>query len=376
MTRAIIHLGDPDTGDVLERWETGDGKLIEGSVDRAGGKTASTLSVIVADPELLLASTLPLPTRNARVPMECWLGRTNAPPKVFAGYLSQLTPSGAPGRLELLAVDKSKGLRRVARSRNLTGSGTGDLIRRIAAPHGWEVDLSRADFADRQLASVLQHGETDAEVIGRIAEATGHSAIFDGDTVRLVPLAYAGVTEEFRLIYGENVVSYQFSVDELTRSTTPNVFDFDGAEAARDDEVEAIDRPVEMDRTLGLSADHNGSPSYTSQQRTKAIQALARSKKLFQASIESTDVFPGARVDTAVFTLEGFGERFSGVWFVDSMSHDLVRCRTTLELYNSGSGGSPVVAPTGLDDDESEDVDSDSSFGGGQSGGGGAGSSF
>lgn len=90
------------------------------------------------------------------------LMRTNKPPKVFAGFVSQLTASGAPGRLRIMAVDRSKSMRRVPLSRNLTAGTPGDVLRRLCEPYGIRVDLRRANLDDVQFAQVLQQGETNA----------------------------------------------------------------------------------------------------------------------------------------------------------------------------------------------------------------------
>lgn len=333
MTTAIIHLGEG----AEYRWETGDGEFLEGSIQRAGGDTASTLSFKIADPRLELANSLPLPNKNARVPVECWLGRTASPPKVFAGYLSQMTPSGTPGRLELMAVDKSKSLRRVARSRNLTASTPGDLLKRLCGFHGIEVDLSRANLDDLQFASVLQHGETDAEVVSRILGELGHVGHYQAGTLYVIDQSGDDYEETIRLVYGDNIRTYSFAIDELTRATTPNLYDMDGTKAAEDEDAEAVDRPVMLDRSTGLSISYGDFPSYTKQQLEKAKKAQARKKRVFEASIESTDCFPEASVKDAV-VLEGFGDRLSGVWFIDTLEHDLVTGRTKFDLYNAGSG--------------------------------------
>jgi len=336
MTLAIIHIKDPMTGVVL-KFQSGDGVLISGSVRIQGGKSASTLDIELADPLLKLANTLPLPTRNDRIAIECWLGRSNKPPKVFAGYVSQITATGAPGRLKIMAVDKSKGMRRVPRSRNLTAGTPGDVFRRLCEPAGIRVDLSRADLNDVQFAQVLQQGETDAEVVSRLLGEVGHYGWYENETLYII--SRGRVRDDgppIRLLYGTNIKSYQFAIDELTRETTPNLFDMEGEQLAGLADTEASEQPVELSRSAGLHLAAGGFPSYTDTQVEQIKKAHGRAKKIFSASIESTDAFPGASLDDAVI-IEGMGQRFSGVWLIDSITHSLRDARTSFSLYNAGS---------------------------------------
>ncbi|MDZ7703369.1 MAG: hypothetical protein U5L04_02665 [Trueperaceae bacterium] len=333
MTLAIINMTHDGNA---WRWETGDGTLIEGVVSREGGDSASSLEWTLSDPLLEWAERLPLPTRNSRVAVEAWLGDTQSPPKVFAGYLNNHTVGGPPGRLQLTAVDKSKSLRRVARSRTLSKSSIPDLLRRLCEPHGISVDLSRADLDDLEYAQVLQHGETDSELIDRILGSVGHRGFYQNDTLYVIE---SGRTRDrqIRLVYGQNVSQFNFEVDELTTSTTPNVTDFEGHTATKiDDQVEAVDRPVELSRETGLRINFDGLPSFTDQQLEQAKKAQARAKKVFKGQIQATEGFPEATVDDEVI-LEGFGQRYSGVWFVDSLSHSLKTGRTSFNLENAGS---------------------------------------
>lgn len=331
----IIQLQDPDSG-AVHRWESGDGTFIGGQVSLGQGDEASSLRFEIADPRLALSNALPLPTKSARVPVECWFGPGPAPPKVFAGYVSSYTPTIAPDRLDILVTDKAKGARRVKKSRNLTVSDAAGLVRFVADENDLAVDISQADLAQVQFGTVLQHGETDLQVLGRMMSATGHSVYVRGETlfVRKNDSVRDG-NRTARLQYGVNVgVGLRFEIDEFTQRTTPNVFDFEG-DAANASDVEAVDRPVQLGRT-GLAIQQNLEPSFTSQQVEKAMKAQGRAKEVFKAIIPATEAFPEIDVDDFAL-LEGFGPRLSGVWNIKSLTHDLKLNTTSFELYNGGA---------------------------------------
>lgn len=332
----ILQLQSLEEGARLYRWESGDGVLLGGQVVLGQGERASSLSVELADPALELANTLPLPIRNARVQVECWMGAGAAPPKVFAGYLANLTATMGPGRIELLATDKAKGARRVTRARNLTASNGAALVRQIARENELDVDLSEAQLDQVTFTSVLQHGESDVELLTRVLSATGHQVFVRGGTlyVRRNDATRSGANV-LRLQYGENIAGVSVEVDEFTPRTTPNLFDRDGSRAGEAGDVEAQERPVQLKRT-GLAIQAGDEPSYTSQQLTRALEAQARAREAFRAQVQATEAFPLVDVDDQV-VLEGVGARFSGVWNIRTITHSFAPERTQLELYNGGA---------------------------------------
>lgn len=315
--------------------ETGDGLLVGGECTLNQGDEASQLSLEIVDDRLQFSNALPLPTKNSRVDIECWFGAPQRPPKIFAGFVVGYTPTFGPERLKILAVDKAKGTRRIKRSRNLTQNDPESLVRAIAEPQGLSVDMSEADISGLSFSSALQHAETDAELLNRVLP-DDHRWFVRGDTLYVRKHdAFREEPEVIRLRYGVNVESGGgFEIDEFTPRDTPNLFDYDGEIAAEDGDVEAVDRPVHLRRS-GMTIQTEEHPSYTSQALERAMEAEARAGEVFRGSITATEAYPKADVDDQVI-LEGFGGRFSGVWNIESITHQFVPERTAFELTSGG----------------------------------------
>lgn len=332
---AIVRLNDD--GQVYE-WRTGDGVLRSGTVTLGEGKAASSVKLELIDPRLELANALPLPQRRTRVPLEVWFGYGSTLPKVFSGYLSTLSASGLPGSLSLTAVDKAKGLRRVSKARNLTSVSPAAVMQKLADEDGIELDLSLADFGNVQFASTWQMSESNMDIITRLAEECGHVVYVRDDVVSVKAVGVAGPDRVLRVPFGPEVANgFSFQVDELTRATTPNVFDLDGGLLAQADDLEQETAEV-MTRlaNTGLVLANEGAPEFTSQAEQRSLKAQAKARQLFEASLDLTRAYPEVDVDWQVL-LEGYGPRFSGAWNVREVTHDVIGGTTSLELYNGGS---------------------------------------
>lgn len=344
---AIVKLAAGDGSGAFYQWRTDDQapddfRLLSGRATLREGKDASSLDIEVPDPRLELANSLPLPykTSSKRIPIEAWFGFAPRLTKIFAGYYTGFRSSGLPGRISLTAVDKSKGTRRVQKSRNLTSATPAQLIRTLAKEAELAVDLSAApELETVQFSGVLQMGETDAEVLTRVLEGAGYAWRTRGDTIVVQPLG-ATQTKRVEVRMGQNVANgFSIDVDELTRATTPNVYDIDGSVTYDDQgaglDAEALERATKLDRT-GLTIATEVSPSYSKQAEERALKAQARAKEVFKASVPLTEAIPDVDVDHHA-VLFGFGARFNGIWNISEVEHDLKVGRTSLEIYNGGS---------------------------------------
>lgn len=327
--RVIIRMTGPG-GDTW-RWETGGGTLKAASVSLKAGDQASSAQATLVDTRLELANTLPQPAEDAAVRFEAWLGEQDAetPPKVFGGFASQYTPQG--GELEIMAVDESRDLRREQKSRNVAASTPLELARFVAGPRGLSVDASEADLSDIQYSQIVQHGESDWSMLNRLLGQVGHRAFVRGSELIIQKVGQTradGVTP--RLRYGDNVREYSFQLDEATSSDTPSMYDREGAQAGSGGGGPATERPVHLQRT-GLRVDAKATPSFTDQQLERQLEAQARGEKILTGSITATEPYPNVDVDDGV-ELVGFGDRFSGIWLIESLSHTHTGY-TTFEIH-------------------------------------------
>lgn len=321
-------------------WRNAHKDLRAASVTLGEGKAASSLKLDLIDPRLELASVLPLPHRKTRIPVEVWFGYGTKLPKVFTGYMSSLTASGLPGSLSIVAVDKAKGLRRVSKSRNLTGASADAIIKKLVEEVGLKIDLTGAKLSDVAFASALQMGESNMDMISKLAKQCGHEVYVRGNTVFIKAVGYAIQDKVLRVPFGSGVANgFNFQVNEFTRSTTPNVFDIDGGRLTNtpDIELEAAEVVTHLANT-GLVLASEGTPEFTSQAEQRSLKAQAKAKRLFEASISFTRAYPDLDVDWQLL-LENWGPRFSGAWNIESVEHDLVNGTTSVQIYNGGSSG-------------------------------------
>ena len=93
------------------RIETGDNLFQDGTVTLSRRGEAQTANISIHDHQLEIANALRLPTSKNKVEMEVWLGEDARDiTKIFHGYAVGWTPSGAPPTLDIMAIDKSRGM--------------------------------------------------------------------------------------------------------------------------------------------------------------------------------------------------------------------------------------------------------------------------
>jgi phage protein D len=283
---------------------------------------------------------LPYKRGNERVSVDVWFGFANQPLfKVFAGYLNKFSFGGLPGSITLTAGDKGRQARREVRTVTRANSSVAVLMRTLAEDNGLEIDFTDASESldEVRYEQMIQHNESDWDLLERLAEQTGHSAFIRGNTVFIRQVGDTRSAEPIIVEVGTNVSNgFKFSVPELTRSTTPNIYDqenplFEGS----DFDEHAIDRPAHID-PLGLNIQATLAPSFDAQALERTKQAQARARKIFTATFPMTTAFPEADVDDQIIA-RGFGRRFDGVWNVEGITHDLVRSTTVFNCFNGGS---------------------------------------
>lgn len=314
-----------------ERFGWGDGRLVGGKVRRAHGKQASSAQLTFSDPRGVLRDALPLPFAQEAVAV--WAG-FGAPELLFTGRVARLGWA-SDGRLDVQAVDRSVRLRRVQRARNLANMTLTRLADQLAREEGLVLEASGAD-ADATLtrfASILQHGETDWEVLERVAGWCGHTVEVVGEQLVLRSLGSTSSVAALRLRAGDGqLVSVQFEVSRPLPSTTGKIKSRAG-EVVGEDRGEAQARAV-LAAATGLAEDEDDLED--DKPLDLARVARARKWRRLEAQARLARVPPGLRLGQGV-EIEGFGARFSGVWIVDGYEVDLATLGCELTLYNSGA---------------------------------------
>lgn len=345
-------------------YRSGDGFFEGGSVTLRKGRTGNEATIELADPMLELASSVPLPVRErqrveepvfvpgfdlsttrmvtvgGRTQVRVFIGQGPPASLVFAGVVTGLEAEGLRGRLTLTAGDKARGARRIERSLVRSDVAADALIREFADFEELDVDFSRAPrLSEIRFTQVTLYGETTQDALDRLLGSSGHTWYVDDETI-VVEEVGTQHDEPVEVLFGEDVRDgFRFRVEEFRRGTTPNVISadgqplYDGADAQFFDE-DAVERFTRLERT-GLALQAAAAPALDSQRIQQAIEAQSRARKVFKASLTLTTVRPDITLDTTLL-LRGFGPRFSGIWFVERITHPLASGGTRLELYNGG----------------------------------------
>ena len=340
MSPTVVRIGGVEFRD-------GDGQLISVKVVLAEGSERTRATVVVADPLFEISSSLPLPHEDAKVSVEVFAGD-----KVFSGYLSTVTSSlssSSPGKISLTASDTFSSSRRSSNARVLTDASAAQQMEILAQEAGLELvfqgdsenQLNRVQYGQR-----VQRGSSDAKLLRETLEALGHTYQVREDRLYVRPVGdRSGDIVEVAPGSDGNLESISFTIKELDRDTTPNVYSRAGDSTFEqnlnlDPDVQA--RAVRLERT-GVLFEARDLPSFTDQTLERAANAQARARKIFEAKAKLIDLNISLDVDSQVL-LRGLGPRFSGVWNVERVTHSRSPLRSTsLDLYNGGGNDSGGV---------------------------------
>lgn len=307
------------------------GELISGRIRRAHGKQASSLQLTLSDPSGELRDTLPLPLATEAV--QVWAG-AGSPTLLFTGRVSRLGWSS--DRLEVQAVDRSVRLRRTQRSRNLANLTLTRLARQLATQEELELDVTQADdeASLTRFASLLQHGETDWELLERAADLCGHTVEVDDERLVVRSLYREAAPAALRLAYGDGqLTNLRWEISRPLPSKTGKIKSRAG-EVVSEDVGEAQARRV-LTLATGRGEEEDGLDDDKPLDLKRV--ALARRARRMEASVELVTIPAGLRLGMALEVL-GYGPRISGIWIVDGYEVDLATLRCTLSLYSSGQG--------------------------------------
>ena len=341
MSPTVVRIGGVEFRD-------GDGQLISVKVVLAEGKSRTTSQVVLADPLMEIATALPLPHEDAKVPFEVFAG-----PKVFTGYLSKIShrqSDTSPGKLTLSGTDELSHRRRRTEARVLTDASAAQQLAILAEAAG--LGLSFHGDSEEQLDQVqygqrVHRGMSDPAAMFEMLDALGHTYEVRANSIRVREVGAQSEDNLITLSFGTtgNMQSLTINVQELSSDTTPNVYSQAGdstfeQDLSLDPDVQA--RAVRLERT-GVLFDATDIPSFTDQTLEQARNAQARARKIFKAKVVLIDFESELDVDRQVL-IRGVGGRFSGVWNVERVTHSLYPLRSTsLDLYNGGGNDSGGV---------------------------------
>lgn len=333
---AIVRVGD------LEWATSGDlGSLgiMSADVTLMKGRVASSCDVVIDDNRGEIANLIGLPhTRNAPE-VKVWFGWHPTLSQIFDGRLTSLRVQYLPGEVQITATDKGTKHRKQGRARTLATMSAAQFVRQIADESGLSVTVTKeAELETFRFSEILQHGESNADVLQRVLEGIGWESHIRGETLHVRPKTDdSGSTNIVEIALGRDVLGRpSFEVDAFTRRRTPNVYDATGEPVFNDStaDPDVTERLVVLDQT-GLLLTNEDFPSYTSQAIERAQAAQANAQEVFRGSL-TLDARPDLDV-SQMLLLRGFGARWNGLWRISMVKHDLVRSTTTVEIFNGGA---------------------------------------
>jgi hypothetical protein len=322
------------------RWMSGasNDALLDVSVKLSSGRKADTMTIDLRDRDLSIDTAVPEPVRGQQMKVDCFM--LGGAFKAFSGFLVGKRFDMARRVLSLDFQDRASGMRHVERSTNLTNTSALAVLELVAERNGLELDASSAD-TDRldqiSFRSVLWHGETDWDVVDRIARGAGHTAS-ERDGVLIV-------REQWRVDEGSNLpvlIPSDFTsgpvitVKERRRDTTPQIVGLDGEDVGYGSDGEPVTRDVRLYRT-GLSTAAVNTPQIASQALEREISAQARARRERDLSGSLRGIWHRLAPDEPVL-LSSAGQ-YSGIWMVDDItfSDSSKGLSTKVTMYNGGT---------------------------------------
>lgn len=321
----------------------GDGVLIALSCTRTRLKKGSSIQLTLADNRFELANSIPLPTADAPVAINAAWGPQGRLRRIFTGRASTMTATLSPGRIEIQGVDASKRAKLVERARVRATIELEQIAREVADDLGVTLDAPSALL--RQIgpfASVLQHGETDWDVLVRLCDAVGVDAWVEGGddaTAGVLYLRQTGAVDETRppvvLRAGENILSWSVEIEAKTRRTTSNVINLKGVPVLEGASEAVQARAVQLANT-GVVLASDDAPSFSDDTIQRALKAGAKQRRVFVATVTIAPAIPELTPRSALF-VEGMGARYNGAWVIESITDDMIADRQTLTIYSDGA---------------------------------------
>ena len=147
--------------------------------------------------------------------------------QIFAGEITAIRRRilGTRERsLEVRAYDRLHRLRKRQNLRQLADVGAAEFASAVAGDLGLSAETAGDSPAARPL--VIQHGQSDLDLLADLSDAAGLNFWLDGDTLRLVSLGGDG-QDEVRLAVGENILELTSDVSAEPMRKSSQAFGWD-----------------------------------------------------------------------------------------------------------------------------------------------------
>ena len=263
--------------------------------------------------------------------LEISLGYDSNDEVVFKGIITKFgIKTRRRGDSVLIVEVKNKAIKMTVgrKSKYFYESKDSDVMSEIVSEYGLSSSFEDTVF---EHAKVVQYRSTDWDFVLSRAEANGKICLANDD-VFMVQEPNPNLSSMFTLAYGDNVISFNASIDsrDQLKTVTAQGWDFGDQEII---EAEATEPSINGMGNLTASnlADVIGTDPYLISHGGKTeqaeLQAWADAQLLRNrlAKIQGTLSIQGYAgiIPTNVITLDGFGERFNGEIYVSGIKHQV-----------------------------------------------------
>ena len=275
--------------------------------------------------------------------------------QVFKGEIVTLEADiggGGAAQLTVIAFDKSHRLRRNSKTKAFTQTTVSDVAHQIASSNG--LTAGTIDAAGPALDDILQHDETDWELLERLSNDAGCDIDVDGGKLQLLKRKAEGAAVILTL--GETLRTFRprlSGIAQVDKVTVRAWNSGDKSAITSDATLEPSVGAQSSARTKAAGALGGGTLIVSDRPADSAAHASmlahAAAGKLGASVIEATAVAIGDPkiIVGATVELKGVGRRFGGEHRVVAATHVLRGARGYETRFTVGAGGGPLVQEFG-----------------------------
>lgn len=252
---------------------------------------------------------------------------------LFAGEITALELGCGPARGRALRVrgyDRLHRLRKQQPVRAHVGVGVEDLVRELV--QGLGLTLNSADSVDGwRWRRLIQHGQTNLELLQEVTAACGLFYSLEGDELRLMSLQGEGTPVALTL--GEDLLEAQLEANSERTASSVSVSGWDPLRVER---CSGQAGDPQIGRSVGFEISPDNDSGTTERLLPpRAIENDRQAQSLAQADLDrctaraltiwgvtdgNAKLCPGTRVD-----VDGLGAGFDGIYVLSEVTHTLSR---------------------------------------------------